>query len=167
MMCAVLLAVPALLQRLLLPQIDGGRFAVLMIALSLAFDVFVIVIIFRRVFSQVRPDAEGVAGGLCIYLLVGFGFASIYGIMNTVQPKAFYLDPATNLHAVPSRFDLVYYSFATMTSVGATGITAVTEQVRSIAIVEATLGVLYIAVLIARLITAYRSPSTAASDDVR
>ncbi len=54
---------------------------------------------------------------------------------------------------------MVYFSFATLTSMGANGMTAVTDQVRSIAIVESTVGLLYIAVLISRLISAYRSPA--------
>jgi hypothetical protein len=85
-------------------------------------------------------------------------------MVSAFQPRAFYLDPLTNLHATPDRFDYVYYSFATMTSLGATGITAVSNEARSLAIIETTLGVLYLAVLIARLISAYRHPSAPAGE---
>ena len=44
-----------------------------------------------------------------------------------------------------------------MTSLGAAGITPVSPQARSLTVVEAILGVLYLAVLVARLIGAYRS----------
>ena len=164
LICALFLAVPALLQRLLLFRADAGALSVVNIVLSFAFDVFVVVIIFRHVFTQQQPNSETVFGALCIYLLVGFSFASVYGMIATLQPNAFYLDPLTNLHAIPDRFDFVYYSFATMTSVGANGITAVTGQARSLSIIEAILGVLYLAVLIARLIAAYRHPSIASCD---
>ena len=123
------------------------------------FDVFVVVVIFRRVFTKEQPNSETVFGALCIYLLVGFTFASIYGMVAAIQPKAFYLDPLTNLHAIPNRFDFIYYSFATMTSLGAAGITAVSAPARSLSVIEAILGVLYLAVLIARLMGAYRHPS--------
>ncbi len=156
---ALLLAFPALLQRILLPQADAGALSILNIVLSFVFDVFVVVIIFRRVFTRDQPNSETVFGALCIYLLVGFSFASVYGMVAAIQPKAFYLDPLTNLHTVPDRFDFIYYSFATMTSVGATGITAVSSQARSLSVIEAILGVLYLAVLIARLMGAYRHPS--------
>jgi 23S rRNA maturation mini-RNase III len=43
-----------------------------------------------------------------------------------------------------------------MTSLGAAGITPVSPQARSVTILEAILGVLYLAVLIARLMAAYR-----------
>ena len=54
---------------------------------------------------------------------------------------------------------MVYYSFGTMTSVGASGITPVSDVARSLTAIEATIGVLYLAVLIARLISGYRPPS--------
>ena len=117
------------------------------------------VVIFRRVFTKEQPNSETVFGALCIYLLVGFTFASIYGMVAAIQPKAFYLDPLTNLHTIPNRFDFIYYSFATMTSLGAAGITAVSAPARSLSVIEAILGVLYLAVLIARLMGAYRYPS--------
>ncbi len=107
-----------------------------------------------------EPSSETIFGALCIYLLAGFAFASIYGMIATLQPKAFYLDPLVNSHIVPDRFDMVYYSFATMTSLGATGITPVSNQARSISVIETTLGVLYLAVLIARLVSGYRQGSS-------
>lgn len=102
------------------------------------------------------PNAETIFGALCIYLLVGFSFASVYGAVAAFQPKAFYFDPLTNVHTAPDRFDFIYYRFATMTSLGAAGITAVSSQARSITLLEAILGVLYLAVLVARLMEAYR-----------
>jgi hypothetical protein len=161
---ALLLAIPALLQRVLLPRVDAGALSALAIALSLAFDVFVVVMIFRRVFTKEPPTSETIFGALCIYLLAGFIFASVYGMIATLEPRAFYLDPVTNRHLVPDRFDFVYYSFATITSVGASGMTAVSRRARSISIIEAILGALYLAVMIARLMGAYRHPSLANRD---
>ena len=156
LLIALLLAVPALLERTLLRQPDAGVFSLLNISLSFVFDVFIVVVIFRRVFSKGQPTGETIFGALCIYLLVGFTFASIYGMVAAIQTNAFYLDPRTNLHAVPTKFDFVYYSFATMTSLGAAGITPVSPPARSLSVIEAILGVLYLAVSIARLLGAYQ-----------
>jgi len=159
LLVALVLAVPALLERMLPRQPDAGLLSILSIVLSFVFDVFVVVVIFRRVFSTDQPNSETIFGALCIYLFLGFTFASLYGLEAAIQPKAFYLDPLTNLHSIPDKFDFIYYSFATMTSVGAVGITAVSAPARSLSVIEAIIGVLYLAVLIARLMGAYRYPS--------
>ncbi len=156
----ILLAIPAVLRRALLFHPNAGSLSLFAIVLSFAFDVFVVVIIFRRVFTKDQPTSEAIFGALCIYLLVGFSFTSIYELIYTFAPRAFYLDPLTNAHTVPVRFDFLYYSFATITSVGAVGITAVSSPARAVAMIEAILGVLYLAVFIARLVSAYRHPST-------
>jgi hypothetical protein len=158
---AVVLAIPALLERIVLPKLNSHSFFIFNILLTLIFDVMIIVIIFRHVLAERQPTSETIFGALCLYLLVGFTFASVYGLVGAFQPNAFYLDPHINLHAAPDRFDLIYYSFATMTSLGATGIIAVSPQARSFSILEAILGLLYLAVLIAGLIAAYRPKSTA------
>jgi hypothetical protein len=157
---AVVLAIPALFERILLPKLNSHSFFIFNILLSLVFDVVILVVIFRHVLAEREPTSETIFGALCLYLLVGFTFASGYGLVTAFQPNAFYLDPHTNLHAVPDRFDFIYYSFATMTSLGAAGITPVSPQARSFSILEAILGVLYLAVLIAGLIGAYRPKSS-------
>jgi hypothetical protein len=156
LICAVLLAIPAGLQRILLFRADAGVFSLIGILLSFAFDVFIIVLVFRRVFTEQQVKSETIFGAISIYLLIGYSFASVYAMVDTVQPRAFYIDPLLNLHTVPNRFDFIYYSFATMTSMGASGISPVTGQARSITVIETTLGVLYLAVLIARLMAGYR-----------
>ncbi len=157
-----LLAVPAFLQHTVLRDFNPGLLTISRISLSFAFDVFIIVVVFRRVFSHDKPNAETVFGALCIYLLVGFSFTGVYSMLADLRPGAFYLDPTTNVHQNPNRFDLIYYSFATMTSVGAAGITPVSGEARSLTVIESILGVLYLAVLIARLMGTYRHPEQAA-----
>ena len=156
--CALLLSVPAVLHHIIEFRADAGALSVVGIVLSFAFDLFLVVAIFRRVILEAQPTSETILGALCIYLLVGFSFAGIYGMVATLQAKAFYLDPLVNTHSIPRRFDMVYYSFGTMTSVGASGITPVSDVARSLTAIEATIGVLYLAVLIARLISGYRPP---------
>lgn len=160
---AAVLAIPALFERIVLPELNSHSFYVFNIALALVFDLIIIVVIFRHVLATPQPTSETIFGALCLYLLVGFAFASIYGLILALQPKAFYLDPQVNVHSVPDRFDLIYYSFATMTSLGASGITPVSSQARSFSILESILGVLYLAVLVAGLIGTYRPKSSTAN----
>jgi hypothetical protein len=156
---ALVLAVPTFLHRVLNLGAHSNWFSTLNVVASFVFDVVIVVVIFRRVFAPKQPDAETIFGALCIYLLAGFAFASIYGMVALLQPHAFYLDPLANIHTVPDRLDFIYYSFGTMTSLGASGITPVSAEVRSISVIEAIVGVLYLAVLISRLVGGYRHPT--------
>ena len=52
--------------------------------------------------------------------------------------------------------DLVHFSFVTLTSLGYGDITPVSDQARSLAFLEVIAGNLYMALLVARLVGAYR-----------
>ena len=163
---ALLLSVPSVLQRTVLFRADASLLLHFSTFLSFAFDVFVIVVIFRRVFSQETPTTESIFGALCIYLMVGFSFASLYRVVAALQPNAFYLDPLVNAHKYPNAFDFVYFSFGTMTSLGAAGMMAVSQEVRSLSVIESLLCLLYLVVLISRLMGAYgRSHATQQNHD--
>jgi len=156
---ALILAVPTVWHRVLMPKTGLSSLSISSMVLSFIFDILIIVVIFRHVFAGENAGSEGIFGALCVYLMLGFSFANIYGMVASLQTNAFYLDPQTNFHSVPDRSDFTYYSFATITSLGAAGITPVSPQARSVSIVESILGVLYLAVLIAKLIAGYRPRS--------
>lgn len=158
---ALVIAIPTLAQRILVTNGNPGALSITSIAFGFLFDLFIVAVLFQRVFMTNDPTKEAIFGALCIYLLIGYGFSRVYGMMAMLQPHAFYLDPAVNAHAVPDRFDLIYYSFATVTCLGANGITPVSTQARSISLIEALLGVLYLAVLISRLLNAYQARNAA------
>ena len=153
------LAVPTILQRVVVAPADAGIVVLTSRLLSLVFDAVVMTVIFRAVYADARPSSETIFGALSVYLLLGFSFASVYGLIVSLQPHAFYLDPATNATQIPDRFDFIYFSFGTLTELGAPGIVAVSREVRSMSLLEAVLGIFYLAVLISRIMSAYRSVS--------
>ena len=159
----IALAAPATIHHLFLTPSDASIFSIINTVLSLVFDGLIVVIIFRKVFARGPVNAETIYGALCIYLLIGFTFAGIYGLIWAIRPKAFYLNPSLNAHMTPNRFDFVYYSFATMTSLGSAGITPVAGQARSISVMEAITGILYLAVLISRLMADYQEHNSSAA----
>jgi hypothetical protein len=154
---AILLAIPSIVQHLVNPDLTAAGFLPLFnLGLSFCFDVFIVVTMFRRVFAKETVTAETIFAALCIYILNGISFASIYGLIAALQPHAFFFDPSVNLHLKPDRFDFIFYSFGMMTQLGAAGITAVTDQARAMSMIEAILGQLYLACMIARLVGGYR-----------
>ena len=52
--------------------------------------------------------------------------------------------------------ELLFYSFITLTTVGYGDITPVSSYARSLAVLEAICGVLYVATFVARLVALYR-----------
>ena len=153
---ALVLAGPAFVEHTIVFRTTLVPASVFTIVPSFAFDVFIIVVIFRRVFAREEPSAETLFGAVCIYLLIGFSFARLYAIVAIIQPHAFYLDPAINSHGVPVGFDFIFFSFGSMTTAGAAGMAAALPQVRSLSMIESILAVLYLAVMISRLMDAYR-----------
>ncbi len=153
---ALILAGPAFVGSAIVFRTRLVPASIVAVVLGFAFDVFIIVVIFRRVFAREEPNAETIFGAVCIYLLIGFSFARLYAIIAIIRPHAFYLDPAVNPHVVPVGFDFIFFSFGSMTTAGSAGIAAVLPQVRSLSMIESILAVLYLAVMISRLMGAYR-----------
>jgi voltage-gated potassium channel len=103
----------------------------------------------------VLVSAESICGALCGYMLLGLAFGHLYCILESITPGAFHGDAefAIQLRDQSRRhFLLTYFSFATLTTVGYGDITPVRDSARGLSVVEAILGQLYLAVLIAELI---------------
>lgn len=102
-----------------------------------------------------RVTAEVIRGALCVYLLLGVIGAVLYTALEVWQPGAIAFPEGSGGAAVgdATRFSAtVYYSFVTLTTLGYGDITPVTRLARTLSMVEAVTGQLYLAVLIARLV---------------
>jgi hypothetical protein len=86
---------------------------------------------------------EAVLGALCLYLLAGMFFAFIYGAVNNLGGDPFF---ANGVDATPARS--VYFSFATLTTVGYGDLTARTDIGHTLAVTEALLGQLYLVTVV-------------------
>jgi hypothetical protein len=155
---ALVIAVPVAIHRGILYDITltPTKLGLASEALGVAFNTFIIIVIFRRAFESKEVTAGAIYGAVSIYLLVGFAYSKLYAMLVALQAGAFYLDPVLNHHTLPNTTDLTYYSFVTMTSLGAVGISPVSDQARSLSVIESVLGILYLGVLVSRLIAAYR-----------
>lgn len=98
-------------------------------------------------------------GAIAVYLLIGLSFAILFQLTDLITPGSFYY--GINPEAVLSFSDFVYFSYVTLATLGYGDIVPMTAQARSFAILEAITGSLYLAVLIAKIV----SLSIAASMD--
>jgi ion channel len=123
----------------------GGRIvAVLLVAL-------VPVAILRGVVSGVRRDGavtlHTMFGVLCIYLLIGMLFSYAYGLVGDAQSGPFF-----NSGISADISDYLYFSFATLTTVGYGDLSAATDLGRSVAIAEALVGQIYLVTVVAVIV---------------
>ena len=99
-------------------------------------------------------------GAVNVYLMIGFAFAFVYGLIEHLQPGSF-----TGLEDLISASDrtlqYLYFSFITMSTLGYGDISPLTPYGMTAAYVQAVFGQLYLAILVARLVSLYMG--TAAS----
>ena len=125
------------------PLVEGSFFL---------FYVFSTIVIFLEVIKSTRITTETIYGVVCVYLLIGVTFGTLYDFIETVEPESFRINiPAEGDSKIGWR-QLIFFSFMTLTSIGYGDITPVTFQSQSLASIEGVIGVMYVAVLIARMV---------------
>jgi len=115
----------------------------------------IIVGVVRSLRARQGVTLEAVFGVLCVYLLIGMLFAQVFRLIAQRVPGAFLV------HGAPLDYDTIvplfrYYSFVTLTTLGFGDLSPVHPLARSMTVLEALIGVLYPAVLIARLVSLER-----------
>ena len=116
-----------------------------------AFTGIITICLLHYVLNLQAITADKVFGAVDAYVLIAFTFASLFGVLQQVQPHAFHASP---IHAPDEHLDwptMMYFSFTVLTSTGFGEITPVTRMARSLIIIEQVLGVMYVAFLVARL----------------
>ena len=87
-----------------------------------------------------------------LYVLMAFVFGYLYALLEHLIPGSFFINPANDPGDMTSWFDLLYFSFTTLTSVGFGEITPANDHARSLVMIQQMMGVLYIALVISRLV---------------
>jgi hypothetical protein len=118
--------------------------------------------------SHEAVTADTVRGTLCIYLLLGFLWWSAYSIIDILDPAAFHFPEETEATRMATaeladeggRPHLLYFSFVTLTTLGYGDITPVNSKALSLALLEAIIGQLFVAVTIARVVGIHSAGAT-------
>ena len=126
-------------------------------AISAVFLLYIGVLILRTVLRAREIDVEVILGALCVYLILALVWGLAYQIVAARNPGAFSIPPAILEGAAnPDQAlgsALQYFSFVTMTTLGYGDIQPVASIARSLAIMEALFGQIYLVTLIARLVS--------------
>jgi hypothetical protein len=121
---------------------SGGSWAVNAILAATA-----IVAIGRRLVSHAEVGGQTLVGALCVYLLLGLFYASVYGVMGAWHPPFFTQSPTH------SAVTYLYFSYVTMTTVGYGDFTARTDIARMVAVSQALFGQIYLVTVVAVVVS--------------
>jgi hypothetical protein len=99
-------------------------------------------------------DREHLYAALSAYLLAGIFFGVFYWVLERTWPGSLAI-PGEGVQGNVSLAVAIYYSFVTLTTLGYGDIVPRSEVARGLAIMEAVAGQLYLAVMIARLVSLY------------
>ena len=126
-------------------------------ALYVCLNILVIFIALAQIVRSTIVDRDVLIGAVAIYLLLGITWALIFSFVQAIDPSSFG-DLRGSQHSDWNQF--VYFSFSTLTTLGYGDIVALSPVARTLSIFEAITGVIFEAMIIARLVGLYRGSQT-------
>ena len=156
---ALLIGGPVVVARLVSVSITAREAELASVTLGIVFMAYVIWVIAKAVLRPGQVTMDKIYGAICIYLLMGILWGYAYCILEIAEPGSF----AFPEHIAPTElveqndyreleYELHYYSYVTLTTLGYGDITPATRRARQLSWMEALAGQLFIAITIARLV---------------
>jgi hypothetical protein len=147
---ALILGVPALVFNVLEVVWPDSEAILLVSALLHApFYFYVSYGMIRYLFHDDKVTRDELFATGAAFTVVAWGFAYVYAAAQVLWPGSF---AATGGDDQCTWFELLYLSFTTLTSVGLSDVTPVQDHARSLVMIEQVAGVLYVALVVARLV---------------
>lgn len=127
---------------------------------GIVFLAFVIAQLLRFALTAPAVSTEVLCASISAYLLLGLLWTFCYWLVAEVVPNAFTFSGSFGPDPNLMGFEGIYFSFITLSTVGYGDITPATNVARMLAASEAITGLLYVAVLIARLVALHTASKT-------
>jgi hypothetical protein len=99
--------------------------------------------VIRSLRAHHQVTVQVLFGALCLYLLAGMFFAFVYAGIDQLSGDPFF---TSGLDATPARS--IYFSFATLTTVGYGDLTAASNVGHTLSVTEALLGQIYLVTVV-------------------
>lgn len=113
-----------------------------------------VVIILIEVFRDGRITFHRIEGAIAAYLLIGVLWAMFYRLIDQLDSSAFLGGPGVPQHLSGIiRREYIYFSFGALTTMDYKGMSAVHPFSQSLVMLEALIGQLFPAILLARLVS--------------
>jgi hypothetical protein len=138
-------------------QFQPGRLPYVLLGIAMVvFYGFVILDLLAYVLRRGVVTVDKLYAAVSVYLLIGFFWTTLFTLLYELVPATF-LAAAVAAKSVPLDFyDFLAVSFGTLTTAGFSNVVPATQHAQSLIILEQINGVLYVAVLIARLTGIYQ-----------
>ena len=157
----MLLFAPTIAAHLLDVYWGAGPMHVLAMILRIVFFSNVTGLIVWRTLRRADVNIDTIAGAACAYTLLALVWGNLYVLLEFLRPGSFLIPAAWRMGASGNtNAALVYFSFVTLTTVGYGDITPVWPGAGGLAVAEALVGQLYLAITIARLVGLHASRRT-------
>jgi Ion channel len=108
------------------------------------------VAVVSRIVHHTRVTVETLLGAICVYVLIGLLFAYVDLAYQLIAGSSYF---AQQGHHGPS--DFVYFSFITMTTVGYGDLSPAHGLPRTMAVLEALAGQIFLVVMVSRLVALF------------
>ena len=161
---ALILAVPAGVLNGIFAFRSDRQIAVPTLVATILFLAFTLVSLLRAVLRSQSITHDTIYGALSVYLLMAIVWGVAYLLVETLQPGALSIDTTRHPNHRVDWSDCMFFSFITLATVGYGDIVPVTAHSRSLSILEAVSGTMYVAVLVARLVGLYAVSSPSRQD---
>lgn len=118
---------------------------------------YAVILVLSALLRAQVVDFEAIAAAICVYLLMGIGWAYAYSFIEIVEPGSF-IGLLTDAEDLSMRLEsgnglsALYFSLVTITTLGYGDIAPVGTAARMSAFMEAIVGQVYLVVLVARLV---------------
>ena len=133
-------------------QREPEEFQALVLILRAAYFVVVFFSIMRYVLDDTPVTGDKICGAIAAYLVMGVAWTFVYTLFYQVDPTSFDVPEALLAKTTINSTWAFYFSFTTLTTLGYGDITPLKSGVQSYAVLQAAIGQIFLAVIIARLI---------------
>jgi voltage-gated potassium channel len=127
---------------------------VLVESITMGFILWIFVVVLREVFRPTTTEMDAVIGALCGFMLIVAVFMRLHALLEALFPGSYHADgpPLSERSDIVLTAIFQYFSTITVTTVGYGDIVPVTPAARLATGLEAVVGQLYLAVVIATLV---------------
>jgi hypothetical protein len=130
---------------------------------GMLFIVYVVLNILGYILRAPRVSSEILCAAIANYLMLGLLWSFAYTVIAAAIPDAFAFGTGPESSHVMKGFNSIYFSFATLSTIGYGDISPVAGGARMLAVTEAVVGMFYVTMLIARLVSLYSAGDSASS----